>query len=514
MVLSTVKQRGFTSLARGGLMVAFILLLIPLLLIGQYNHPSADDFIYGLHTARIWSETLSLPQTLHAAVQQVQEVYMTWQGTFSAVFLMALQPAVFGEAMYRWTSVILLSSLIIATALFLKVLLIDYFGADRWSWLLISMTTLTAMLQFVYAPVESFYWYNGGIYYSFFYSLSLCLFSCLLLYLKSDSNFTKTFLILLSLFLGIIIGGGNYTTALNAVIMVALLTAYLVARKDRRAIIIGVVLLCGILSLLISMVAPGNAVRQESIGPPNPVKAIILSFVYGGYSVLNFTTVPVLLIWLFLLPRIYRIAGKTSFSFRYPLAVLALSFCVYCAQVTPPFYAMGISLPERIINIVYYSFHIFALVNLFYMAGWVSKKLDRQKQQLTKAQIEFIEQLKYKAMPYQNAAKAFLVMLILFSSIGLCTVTKGENGKPQFQNLPASVSATMSLLSGEAGRYHHEALQRLLAYQDDSQTDVTVSAYSVKPSLIYYSDITPDSSDWINRAVAAFYNKDTIKLQD
>lgn len=75
----------------------FVLLLIPLLLIGRYNHPSADDFSYGLHTAQIWTETHSLAETLAAAVQQVQGVHTTWQGTFSAVFLMALQRAVLAK---------------------------------------------------------------------------------------------------------------------------------------------------------------------------------------------------------------------------------------------------------------------------------------------------------------------------------------------------------------------------------------------------------------------------------
>lgn len=491
----------------------FVLLLIPLLLIGRYNYPSADDFSYGLHTAQIWAETHSLAETLAAAVQQVQGAYTTWQGTFSAVFLMALQPAVFGENMYVWTSVILLFSLTIGTSLFLKVILMEYLGAGFWDWIIISGIILMAMIQFVYSPVEGFYWYNGGIYYTFFYSLSLCFFSCVLSYLKSKTVLGQVFYVVFSVLLGVALGGGNYTTALNVVIVVALLTIFLVTQKDKRVLVVAVILIFCMLSLLFSMMAPGNAIRQEAVGQPNAVKAIILSFIYGGYSILNFTTIPILLTWLFLLPYIYHIVKKLSFSFRYPLVVIGLSFCVYCAQATPPFYAMGLNLPERLINIIYYSFHILVLINLFYIVGWLSQKINQWKAQCTEEQITAVKLLENKICHYRGSARVFLVVLILFSSIGLCTVTKGDDGKADFHRLPTTVNAAISLVTGEAVQYHNEINQRICEYQDKSQRNITVKEYSVKPNVIYYSDVTTDPSDWRNRVIAEFYNKKSVKLK-
>lgn len=316
-------------------LILFLLLLFPLLWIGQYNHPSAVDFSFGLHTAQKWAETHSALQTLQAAVEQVGYVYTTWQGIFSAVFLMALQPAVFGEAMYIWTPFLLLFSLIIGTALFFKVVLMNYFKADIWDWIIFSGLILIAMIQFVYSPVEGFYWYNGGIYYTFFYSLSLCFFSCILLYLKSKNRVGKVIFTGLSVALGVFLGGGNYTTALNIVIVVTLLVGYLAAQKDKRAVIVGAILLFCLISFAVSILAPGNAVRQDTIGQPNAIKAIVLSFLFGGYSIFHFATLPVVLIWIFFAALYVSPCEKNKFFFSvFFLSAFVKLLRVLCASNT------------------------------------------------------------------------------------------------------------------------------------------------------------------------------------
>ncbi len=36
--------------------------------------------------------------------------------------------------------------------------------------------------------------------------------------------------------------------------------------------------------------------------------------------------------------------------------------------------------------------------------------------------------------------------------------------------------------------------------------------YSVHPEMLFYMDVTPDSSEWINQATAIYYEKDTTVL--
>ncbi len=63
--------------------------------------------------------------------------------------------------------------------------------------------------------------------------------------------------------LTIIIGGGNYPTALIFIMMSFLATAYLfITKNNKKWSLLGVTLV-GIISLGISMIAPGNGVRQS-----------------------------------------------------------------------------------------------------------------------------------------------------------------------------------------------------------------------------------------------------------
>lgn len=82
------------------LTVFFVLQIIPILYLGRFNHPTSDDFKYGAYSHTAWQETGSLAEVLEAAVKGVAEDYRTWQGSYSALFLMRLEPTVFGEAYY------------------------------------------------------------------------------------------------------------------------------------------------------------------------------------------------------------------------------------------------------------------------------------------------------------------------------------------------------------------------------------------------------------------------------
>ena len=78
--------------------VLFLLSLIPVFAMAFYAYPSADDLTYGVSTARAWQENHSLSSVVSAAWEGTMEKYQTWQGSFFAVLLMHLQPAVFGTS--------------------------------------------------------------------------------------------------------------------------------------------------------------------------------------------------------------------------------------------------------------------------------------------------------------------------------------------------------------------------------------------------------------------------------
>ena len=96
----------------------FIASLIPLIWIAFYNHPCVDDYSYGDSAYAAWRSTGSFWEAVTAAGKRTAQAYREWQGTFSAVFVMALQPGTFGVIWYQIGSVVILGTFITASLYF------------------------------------------------------------------------------------------------------------------------------------------------------------------------------------------------------------------------------------------------------------------------------------------------------------------------------------------------------------------------------------------------------------
>lgn len=510
IIMKNVFGKGRRSIA-AIVILLFSISLLPLFFISKYDHPSADDFTYGFLTSQMWRNTHSIGRVFEAAVQQTNIIYHTWQGSFSAVFLMSLQPAIFGESLYKWAPLFLITCFIASSSFFLYVVMRKYMGASSTDYIITSFLLMLASVQFAYSPVESFFWYNGGIYYTFFYSIALILIGLVLLEPKTHRKFLKFLCCIFAPILAFFLGGGNYTTALSVVLILFFLTGYDAMHKNKRGILSAIVFLFCFASFIISVLAPGNQIRQATVGSPNAVKAIILSFIYGTYSICNATTLPVVILWIFLTPFLYRIARNSKYSFLHPILFCLIMFCLYCAQATPTLYALGINLPERLIDIIYYSYYIFALMTLFYLLGWVSRKLKniRWKESLPSAIDAFFQ----KSRAYETHFTIVMAVLFVLSCVGLCNVSKGQDGKAKFSHLPSSICAVQSILSGEASGYDREENLRMSLYHNNNLLEVEVDPLTFQPYLLYETDITENPQDWRNVALAKYYGKKLVKLK-
>lgn len=105
------------------LIIIFILQLIPLILISKYNSPSVDDYSFGAATRMVWQNTHSLTALTRCAIENAREVYMNWQGPFTVNFLLAFQPAIFGEQYYFFVAIIILGTMCFGTMLFCNAVL-------------------------------------------------------------------------------------------------------------------------------------------------------------------------------------------------------------------------------------------------------------------------------------------------------------------------------------------------------------------------------------------------------
>lgn len=79
-----------------------ILSIIPVVAIGPYLHQFADDYVFGAPVYKAWTATHSFGACIQAAWAESMHIYQTWQGTYSACFLMALQPGILANTgLYR-----------------------------------------------------------------------------------------------------------------------------------------------------------------------------------------------------------------------------------------------------------------------------------------------------------------------------------------------------------------------------------------------------------------------------
>ena len=574
-----------------GLLVLFIMLvaLVPLYMVADYAHPSVDDYSYGKLTAEAWEQTGSLGTVLATAWERTAYTYDTHQGTFVSVFLMRLQPGIFGENYYFLTTVFLLSTFLICSILFYYAFFNRIFKAGRIkSWIIAAVLSVGAM-EFTHVASDSFYWYNGGVTYTFFYSVEILLFAMLIYMYTAKKKIVKCLLGFVCMLLAVIACGGNYVTSLVTLELLVCICAVTglveykkiqqkkqkkeencetflqkngiierwkrwikkqpnmfvgevenISRNSRWNLLFGLcILLVAAMTFLVVVVAPGNALRQEKTGEANnPVIAILLSFVYGAYSLGNCMDLPALLLLFLCVPLFVVIAGdackERKFTFPCPALVTFFSFCLYSSQVTPVFYAQGIKLPYRIMNIIYFSCFVMVALNLFYWIGYLNAKhiishiqickvLNKDgelhvsdKAQKTKTYsciLQIVENWHIKHFWKFYAVTALLFCFSVAGNISIAAEMDIEgSAQVEVSERPATLSACYFLLNGDAKVFDKECKERYTVYSNPAIKDVIVEPFTVTPDIIFHSDITEDPDNWKNKCIKKYFDKHSVKL--
>lgn len=478
--------------------------MLPLYLIAWYAFPSADDFVHLGVTAKTWAQTNSITEVIAAAWENTLNRFLEWQGNFSYI-LIDLQPASFGEQYYGLTAVITLTILIVGVLFFTRVLLHDYMKASNCTCRIISLLMLFLAVQYMYEPVEGLYWHPGAFGYTFFYSIGLLMNGLLLKMIRSTTVRRQILCFIPAVILAPIVGGSNYSTALVSAMLIFILICYTVMKKQRQnTVFLMIVFFMLIVALMVSIMAPGNALRQQTVGEASVIKGFITSVVYAVYSMANATTVPVLLVWLFIAPLIYRLAKSSKQDFSHPLWATVLLFGLYAALGMPCFYALGFAIPERNINLIYFSYYPVVLCAMYYLMGWFSHKFAGKESLLP-----------IITLYEKRFGTVFTVFCLAFalSCGGQMVVGKGEAGGLAFERMPAGMSAAYSMLTGEAQEYHAQMLERAKICRSAPGEDVVLPPLTAEPWVLTYLDITEDPTDWKNTAMAEYYGNASVRLQ-
>jgi len=473
------------------LLTCLILSLIPILILGTCDVPFADDFSFSCETRAALQDGGSLIDVLSGALQKVRSVYMTWQGTFSGIFLMAFQPGIFGLRTYGLTPLLMSAMLLTGILTFSLRLFRDLFrlsGTVAW---ILGTAVCIYCVQLVPDPNQGLYWYNGAVYYTFTFGLTLL---CYALWLRYVLKGGAAVLAVVSI-LAVIIGGSNFVTALETCILFFFGELIIFGKKNPRwkALLLPFLLAC--VSLAVSAAAPGNAVRQaEYPDSPNAFAAVLLSFRYAFLYILHSVTLPYAGFIVFLIPVLRTALPASGFIFRAPALFSLFSFCIFSSLFTPHIYSEGTIGPGRLTNIYFYCFILLTVINLCWWSGWAFRK-RREKDP--------------SPPPGRNSSGLPMWSFLLSSAVFLVCVLFSI---VLHMSSYTSLMAIGELRNGEAKEYYRQAVLRQTVLEDHSVKDCVFTPYTVQPYLLYFGDMSSDPTDYTNQDASTFYGKDSIRV--
>lgn len=335
-------------------LLILIMTIYPLMKIAEYNYPSCDDFSYGIQTYKVFQETGSVWLTLKAAFSVVKEFYVSWQGSFAAIFLMALQPAVWNVEAYGLTTFITIGALVISQLMLMQFVVVDLCKGSRSCAVFIGCLMISMQIFWIQSPVEAFFWFNGSVYYTLFYSLMLIL---LILVMRGIRCEKKGILSrILSVLLAFFIGGGNYPGALLTIEILTCLGIWAFIKRRRKLLTILPCYMSLLAAFVINVAAPGNAVRQSNNQKMPALKSILVSIREGINLIEKWSVLPVLLIFMLLTPFLWKCIRNADFKFRYPVLMTLLSIGLFSSQLTPTLYAQSFTGPGRFVAVMAGSF--------------------------------------------------------------------------------------------------------------------------------------------------------------
>ena len=373
--MSICRKRLWVFVWLSCLITVLIVSIIIVIKLGMYAVPQVDDFRYGSLTKHIWDTTHNFSQVIRKALAVVEQTYFDWQGTYSAIFLMALQPGIFGTEYYSISTPFILFSLLLGIYFFIGMLVKYVLHGNTAEWLGISTVICISCINYVPFPVEAFYWYNGAVYYTFYFALELVLFALFILYWNSKGA-SRTLSAIIICVLCPFIAGGSYAVALLSSVLLFLLLIYAVVKKERQPIVcVGLLLMIG--CLLISILAPGNNnhTQMSMSGVKAVAIAVLRAVEFSILFIVKWFQTPVLMLAAITGILSWGMVDRVDFRFKYPLLLFIASVLIIAIGFTPTLYTIERVGPDRLIDMQFYLFITLLSFNVYYLTGWLKKQV-------------------------------------------------------------------------------------------------------------------------------------------
>mgnify|MGYP000393050954 FL=1 len=270
------------------------LLLVPVFVLAVFARPSADDYIYAARTHAVMQQYgFDLPRLLKAAWDTNVYYFENWQGLYVSGFLLAWQPAIFGNAWYGVTLLCVLVPLFFCLYGACRCVVRRLDQAQKLLPWALALLVCFSFIEGMPAPVEGLYWFNGAMNYLPYFSLAVLNAGLTfgLCFAPQLTRKQRTLYCAAGVMIGFIIGGGHQVAGLLNVLV--LLLAVVLCARQRRFYHLPA-FLAAVAGLLINVTAPGTRVRATGFAGAGFVEAVLKSFVLAALEWVRWLDVPLL----------------------------------------------------------------------------------------------------------------------------------------------------------------------------------------------------------------------------
>lgn len=282
--------------------------------------------------------------------------------------------------------------------------------------------------------------------------------------------------------------------------------------------------------LLTALLAPGNQARFEDEGGSmldSVFEVITRTIDYAAAAVCNQTgmlmfmllalLIPILWIWSQRIIAREEESGRRSVFSLPAFLVIAYAFFLQCAGYAPTIWVYGTEGAPRMEDVRFFYLVFWLILIEFYFVGKVALFTREHRDNTDHNGTDNVSQNMAGGTAQcvtggpvlTRFLAADLAMILIF---GMAYYILPSTNRDKL----TSVSATISLLTGEAQRYDEQvkAQNAILLDPSTKGQDVTVTAVSDHPKTIYAGglEMQGDPTCWINQAVAAYYDKASVTL--
>lgn len=457
---------------------AFVVGVLPYLIIVWYVVPVADDFSHGANTVTAGGHGIT------GVFNLVKTNYFKWQGTFFETSLLGgIDPLNrIGFIGINIVLFIVVLGLIVTFKILLGKLCIDRFDkniADILAVLVILGMFVTRLAQ------ESLLWYTGACAYTIPFMVGCFGIVCELKISEQDNK--KIRYVVGASILGILSSGGKLQNAGFFCWAYLLFFGYAILYKKPIKYYL-VPFLAAVAGALINVAAPGNYVRKaaqyESISVLAAGKYTLIAVWQELSYLLSQTYVPIILLVIAILAVIY--IHPVEKGIWNPVVVSAVMIVGWIISTFPVCYGYASShLVERTATTLDWFMVAGLFLIVLSIANWCKLKTVTISQ-----------------------GTIYVMVLLVIMNIGYM-----QNFVPITQ-LPG-LKCWREILSGEAAQYHDEwiAVFKTIEASDEPVVEMQISDLAAcRDKVIKYPGMSENFGNWVCQAVARFYGKENVRV--